>query len=352
MSCHLSVKTTKPYEIFIGENLIEVSAEYIKNAIKATKFAIISDDNVAPLYSKTLEDSLSSCGFSFCKFVFPHGERSKSAETLLQIYDFLAENNITRSDCLIALGGGVVGDITGFAAATFLRGIDFIQIPTTLLSQVDSSVGGKTAINISAGKNLVGAFLQPKLVLCDTKTLDSLPREYFIDGMGEVIKYGMIKSEELFCKLEKSDINSIRADIEEIVYDCLKIKAEVVIADEFDKGERMLLNFGHTLGHSVEKHYNFSGISHGVAVAIGMELITKAAYKNGIASEKSVSRLEKCLEKYELLREVSPTALELGAEAFNDKKRENADINIVICEEIGKSYVKKMPFDDFLEFLK
>ncbi len=348
----ISLEISSSYDIFIGDGLISNAAEYISKAVSSKKFAIISDDNVSPLYSKTLEDSLSSLGFSFCKFVFPHGESSKSAETLLKIYNFLAENNITRSDCIIALGGGVVGDISGYAAASFLRGVNFINIPTSLLAQVDSSVGGKTAINISAGKNLVGAFKQPSLVLCDTKSLETLPLEYFIDGFGEIIKYAMISSEELFDILEKHDLDSIKPQLSDIIFRCLSIKADVVTSDEFDTGNRMLLNFGHTLGHAIEKFYNYSGISHGVAVGIGMFLVTKASCNHSMTDLSALERLSNCLKNYSITTKSPLSSYELGKLAFNDKKRLGGSINIVLCDKIGHSYLNKMSFEDFLEFLK
>ena len=189
----ITVKASDTYEVIIGNNLLENAGSYIGEVTKSKIFAVITDDTVDSLYGNIVCSSIIKAGYSVYKFVFPHGEASKSPETLLKIYSFLCENHISRTDCLIALGGGVVGDITGYAAATFLRGLDFIQIPTTLLAQVDSSVGGKTAIDLPEGKNLVGAFKQPKLVLCDTDTLDTLPEEFLIDGMGEVVKYGMIK---------------------------------------------------------------------------------------------------------------------------------------------------------------
>ncbi len=348
----ISLEISSSYDIFIGSGLISNAAEYISKAVSSKKFAIISDDNVSPLYSNKLENSIEKAGYSFCKFVFPHGEASKSAETLLKIYSFLAENGITRSDCIIALGGGVVGDISGYAAASFLRGVNFINIPTSLLAQVDSSVGGKTAINISAGKNLVGAFKQPSLVLCDTNSLETLPQEYFIDGFGEIIKYAMISSAELFEILENHDLGTIKPLLSDIIFRCLSIKADVVTSDEFDTGNRMLLNFGHTLGHAIEKFYTYSGVSHGVAVGIGMLLVTKSSCGHSLTEKSALERLSKCLTNYDISTNSPLSSYELGKLAFNDKKRLGGLINIVLCDEIGHAYLKKMPFEDFLEFLK
>lgn len=347
----ITVNASGSYEIIIGNGLIGKTAEYIKNVTKAKNFAVITDDTVDSFYGEKVCKSISDAGFGVCKFVFPHGEASKCSDTLLKIYSFLCENHITRTDCLIALGGGVVGDITGYAAATFLRGLDFIQIPTTLLAQVDSSVGGKTAIDLPEGKNLVGAFKQPKLVLCDTDTLDTLPEEFLIDGMGEVVKYGMIKSAELFEILETRNIDNIKDIADDIIERCVSIKRDVVEADEFDKGERMLLNFGHTLAHSIEQYYNYTGITHGTAVAVGMRMITRIAESKGQVEKGTTDRLIRCLDRYKLNVEIKPQVSELAAACLNDKKRESGSINYIICPEVGKSCVKKTAVDEFMKFL-
>ena len=220
-----------------------------------------------------------------------------------------------------------------------------------LLAQVDSSVGGKTAIDLPCGKNLVGAFKQPKLVLCDTDTLSTLPEHFFIDGMGEVIKYGMIKSRELFDILLEKDVNTVKEIIEDVVYRCVSIKRDVVEADEFDRGERMLLNFGHTLGHSIEQYYNYTGISHGRAVAAGMSLITEIAENRGMCASGTAAALKKCLEKYDLPCSAEPALSLLGEACLNDKKRSGGDISIVICSEVGKSSCVKMKIEEFLSFI-
>jgi 3-dehydroquinate synthase len=347
----ITVKASGQYDIIIGSNLLDKTAEYIKEAVKAQNFAVITDDTVDSFYGERVCRSLSGAGFNVCKFVFPHGEASKSTDTLLKIYSFLCENHISRTDCLIALGGGVVGDITGYAAATFLRGLDFVQIPTTLLAQVDSSVGGKTAIDIPEGKNLVGAFKQPKLVICDTDALDTLPEEFLIDGMGEVVKYGMIKSAPLFELLETRNLDNIKEIADSVIEQCVTIKRDVVEADEFDKGERMLLNFGHTLAHSIEQYYNYTGITHGKAVAAGMRIITDIAEKKGRAESGLTDRLVKCLERYKLNVQIKPQVSELTNACLNDKKRTSGSISIIICSEVGKSSAVKMPIDDFVKFL-
>lgn len=288
----IHVPVNDAYDVLVERGILQNCGELIKNTVSAGTCVIITDDNVDKLYSGTVEQSLKDNGFRTAKFVFPHGETSKNAGTLLQIWSFLCQNEITRSDCLIALGGGVVGDITGFAAATFLRGLPYIQIPTSLLAQVDSSVGGKTAIDLPEGKNLVGAFKQPAAVLCDPDTLSTLPEEFLIDGMGEVIKYGMIADAELFRNLCRYDLGNIREHLDEIIPVCISIKRDVVAEDELDTGRRMILNFGHTLGHAIEAYYHYETYTHGCAVAAGMCLMTKYC-----GSSEDYEILKQCAER-------------------------------------------------------
>lgn len=344
----VSVKASKCYDILIDNGLLDSCGELIAAAVQSRRAAIVTDDNVDGYYGERAVKAMEKAGFSVVKFVFPHGEASKSHTVLLKLYDFLAENGFTRSDFLVALGGGVVGDLTGFAAATYMRGIEFVQIPTTVLSQVDSSVGGKTAVDISGGKNLVGAFYQPSLVICDIDTLDTLTPEFFADGMAEVVKYGMIKSAELFDILATGDIKANMADI---IKRCVSIKAQVVANDEFDRGERALLNFGHTLGHAIEKHYNFSGISHGYAVAIGMSTFTHIAAKKGMCDENVPEKLDALLKKCSL-----PTSTDIPMEilykySLGDKKRSTSGIDIIICPNVGESSVVKQSIDEYAAFL-
>lgn len=347
----IAVKASQKYDVVIGKNILSDCGRYIKNCTGAEKIALVTDDNVDKIYSESVTASLEANGFDVFKFVFPHGEASKCSDTLNRIYAFLAQNHFTRTDCVAALGGGVAGDMAGYASATYLRGMDFIQLPTSLLAQVDSSVGGKTAIDIPEGKNLVGAFKQPKLVICDTDALKTLPREFLIDGMGEVIKYGMIKSAELFQFLMKYDIDSVENVMDEIIAQCVSIKRDVVEADEFDKGERMLLNFGHTLGHSIEQYYHYTGISHGMAVAKGMEMITELSEKQGLCRKGLTEELVGCLKRYSLDIEVEPAVNSLGKACLNDKKRMNGNIHIIICSDIGRASAVKMSVEKFEELL-
>ncbi len=344
----IRVNASKKYDILIGRDLLAQSGKLISDVMRSKRCAIVTDDNVDRYYGEMTVRSLEKAGFSVVKFIFPHGEASKSHATLLKLYDFLAENGFTRSDFLIALGGGVVGDLTGFAAATYMRGIEFVQIPTTVLSQVDSSVGGKTAVDIAGGKNLVGAFHQPSLVICDIDTLDTLTPEFFADGMGEVVKYGMIRSKELFDILYNSNI---RSNMTDIIKRCVSIKADVVANDEFDRGERALLNFGHTLGHAIEKFYDFSGISHGCGVAIGMSTFTRIAESKGMCAIGISSKLDELLKKCALPCSTNIDMNTLYKNSLGDKKRNSDGIDIIICSDIGESSVVKMTLDEYSDFL-
>lgn len=345
----IRVNTGVPYDILIGSGLLKTSGESIKKVTGASKICIVTDDIVNTLYADTLQNSLEQSGFTVVKFVFPHGEASKSHETLIRLYGFLTENGITRSDCIAALGGGVTGDLAGFAAASYLRGISFIQIPTTLLAQVDSSVGGKTGVNIPQGKNLVGAFLQPLLVLCDTDTLSTLSDDLFADGMGEVVKYGMIRSKTLFELLETSEP---KQNLTVIIQECVNIKREIVERDEFDTGERMLLNFGHTLGHAIEQHGNYKAISHGKAVCVGMAIITRLAEQKGLCKKGLTDRLIACLRKNDLPFDSDIPVEQLIQAMLNDKKRAENKINIILCEDVGCSKILPFTIPEFETFLK
>lgn len=340
----IRIEASEPYNVIIGRGLLDNCGDTVAGVLKSKRTVVVSDDTVYSLYGERLEKALKNSGFTVDSFVFPHGEESKCHKTLLALYDFLAEKNITRSDSLIALGGGVTGDLTGFAAATFLRGIDYVQVPTTLLAQIDSSVGGKTAVDISGGKNLVGAFKQPKLVLADVDTLSTLSEDIFADGMGEAVKYGMIYSKELFDLLKTG---KVKENLEEVIEACVDIKRQVVENDEFDLGLRMILNFGHTLGHSIEKYYNYNGISHGKAVATGMYLMTRAAEAKGIIENTISDELKDCLVVNGLPYETDVPKEALFKGAVNDKKRFSDNINLIICKEIGKADIVKMAVSEF-----
>lgn len=344
----ITVSASKSYNVIIGNNLLKNIGQYITAFKSCTKVAIISDSTVWPIYGKTVTDSLDSTGISSCSHVISAGEASKNGSTYLEILNFLAENQITRSDLIIALGGGVVGDITGFASATYLRGVGYIQIPTTLLAMVDSSVGGKTAIDLPAGKNLVGAFCQPKLVLCDTSVLDTLPEEIFRDGCAEVIKYGILYDENLFDHLVKAGLSF---DRESTIARCVELKANVVAEDEFDTGARQKLNLGHTLGHGIEAESNFT-ISHGQAVAIGMALVSKAGLKQAICSKETMECIISLIKDFGLPISTNCSAKTLYNIALSDKKRFGATINLIIPHRIGYCGIHAIPITELLTFIE
>ena len=337
------------YDIAIGEHLIERVGMAIKRVCKGNHCCVVSDSNVAPLYAETLLDSLRSSGYEPSLFVFEHGEKNKNLTTITQMLNFFAQQELTRSDFVVALGGGVVGDMAGFAAAIYLRGIQYVQIPTTLLAQIDSSVGGKTGCDLEYGKNLVGAFHHPALVLIDTDVLSTLPDEYMKDGMGELIKYGVIKSPEIFEILEKE---TCFARLNELIYMCISIKAELVEKDFTEQGDRALLNFGHTVGHAIEKIENFCGISHGCAVAIGMCVITRAAEQFDLCHEGNAKRIEAVCEKYGLPTGYTASSEEIAKAALSDKKRQGNIIKLALIRKIGDSYLCPIDCNKLDQFLE
>ena len=343
----VEVKTGRPYNILIEHGIIDHAGEYIRPLTKAIRAVIISDTNVSPLYADRVKNSLEKGGFETSLFVFQAGESSKRLSTIEKIYTHLFENNITRTDIIIALGGGVTGDMAGFAAATYLRGIDFVQIPTSLLAQVDSSVGGKTAVDLPTGKNLVGAFWQPILVLIDSDTLDTLPEKFFKDGLGEVIKYGCIRSKSLFERLESENPKDF---IDDIIFECVSIKRDVVEHDERDTGERAVLNFGHTLGHALEKLNNYENLTHGEAVSAGSAIITRISERHGLTEKGTSKRLENLLAKYDLPINSDFPLSEIINATRGDKKSTGKSIKFVFLDKIGSCFVKKIDTADFGEF--
>lgn len=344
----VEVVASSRYPIYIGTGLLPRLGEMAGAVTKAKTVVLVTDDIVNELYAKVAEKSLQEAGFSTLKFVFPNGEASKNIHVYGTLLEFLAENHVTRTDCIAALGGGVVGDLAGFAAATYQRGIDFIQIPTTLLACVDSSVGGKTAIDLESGKNLAGAFYQPKLVVCDYSTLSTLSSAIFADGMAEVIKYGAIFDAAF---LDFLDTHDAKAHLETVIEKCVTFKRDVVHLDETDKGQRGLLNFGHTLGHAIEGCSHF-GVSHGSAVAIGMVLVSRAAFKSGMTDVDCSDTLMRILQKYGLPTETSYSANDLYTHALSDKKRDGGQITLCIPKALGKCVLHKISTDALLPFIE
>ena len=344
----VTINASTEYQVKIGSGLLSSLGGEVAELTKAQKAVVVSDSNVWPLYGNIAVNSLEKSGFTVVSFVFLAGESSKCGATYLQLLEFLAEKQITRSDCLIALGGGVVGDLTGFAAATYLRGIAYIQVPTTLLAAVDSSVGGKTAIDLEHGKNLVGAFYQPRLVLCDTDTLNTLPDEIFRDGCAEVIKYGVLYDPNLFAHLQDKGPSF---DREAVITRCVILKRDVVAEDEFDTGSRMKLNLGHTVGHGVEAASQYT-ISHGKAVAIGMAIVGRAAAKYGICSNDTAKQITGLLEAFSLPVRTQYSAQVLYDTALSDKKRSGNLVNLIIPEEIGFCSIRPTPINEVKTFIQ
>lgn len=344
----ITVSASKEYKVKISSGLLRDLGTETVALCKGRKAAIISDSTVWPLYGETAKSSLETAGFETVHYVFSAGEASKNGTVYLDILNFLAENHLTRSDCLIALGGGVVGDMTGFVAATYLRGIAYIQVPTTLLAAVDSSVGGKTAIDLPAGKNLAGAFYQPRLVLCDTDTLHTLPEDIFRDGCAEVIKYGILYDDALFTHLQQ---HGLSFDREQVIARCVELKRNVVMEDEFDTGARMRLNLGHTIGHGVEAQSNFT-VSHGKAVAIGTAIVSRAGAKLGICSKETRNEIVTILEQFGLPTATNLSADDLWASALSDKKRAGGTVNLIVPERIGYCAIRPTPVEELKSFIE
>ena len=343
----VTVKASRTYDVQIGSGLLQKAGESLARLLPPPRtVCVVSDDTVFPLWGDVLCTSLKAAGYTVKTFVFAAGEASKTTDTLLRLWNTLAELGLTRTDCLAALGGGVVGDLTGFAAATFLRGIPFVQFPTTLLSMVDSSVGGKTGVDLPAGKNLVGAFNQPLGVFCDVDTLKTLPDNIFADGCAEVIKYGYIGDGELLSVLK----NDFSSDPESVIARCVTDKRDIVQQDEFDKGCRGLLNLGHTAGHAVEACSDFA-ISHGSAVAIGMVIMTRAAIQNGLCDAAVLPHMLDLLKAYHLPTECSFDAAELARVAKGDKKRAGDSITLVLPKTLGESVLYPIPIEELEAFL-
>ena len=342
---------SRSYPIHIGAGLLDRAGEMLLETCGSCAVAIVTDDHVAPLYLERVERSLQAAGFRTASKVLPHGEPTKCLAQLEGLYPFFAENRITRKDIVIALGGGVIGDLTGFAAATWLRGVRFVQIPTTLLAQVDSSVGGKVAVDLPQGKNLVGAFWQPSLVLCDPDTLNTLTPEYWRDGLGEVVKYGCIMDEPLFALLEKAapgGRSALMGVMDDILSHCIQAKADVVAQDERDTGLRMTLNFGHTIAHAVETCQHYTGLRHGEAVAVGMHVINKLSEAKGMTAPGTSARLDALLTALEMPMNLpSIPEADLIAAMGQDKKNLGATLHVILLEKIGTCYIEKTAADFF-----
>jgi 3-dehydroquinate synthase len=333
---------TRGYEILIGPGLLESLGKQCLKAGLGRRCAVITDSTVGPLYAQTATASLLGAGINPIFISVPAGEKSKSLKQVGECYDALAKHRLERKSFVVALGGGVVGDLAGFVAASYLRGVPFVQVPTTLLAQVDSSVGGKTGINLKAGKNLVGAFYQPRLVLCDLSALATLPPREFAAGMAEVIKYGIIYDATLFKQLEKSMEALMKRDeklLAKVVARCCEIKAEVVSQDETETGLRAILNFGHTVGHALEAISGYGKYLHGEAISYGQVVAARLSRHLRGLSEGEVERIEALLTRAGLPTRVklSPAQKrDLFAAMRLDKKVSEGEIKFVLAKRIGE----------------
>lgn len=349
----VKVRASKEYNVEIGDGIISRLGELTKAVCpKAIKALIVSETNVASLYLDAVKAQLEGAGLEVTAYVFEAGEKSKNINEIAGMWNKMAEAGFTRTDMVVGLGGGVTTDMAGFAAATFLRGIDVIQVPTSLLAMVDASVGGKTGIDIPMGKNQVGAFWQPSLVLEDTSFLKTLPDEVFTEGMGEVTKYAFIMDEKLLDLLEKQNGN-IRDDaaiLENVIGMCVSDKAEIINEDETDNGRRQILNFGHTAGHVIERDSGFTK-PHGICVAKGMGIFMDACVKEGTLSAEDAKRMKDLLAMYKLPASDEITAEDIVKGAMNDKKKRGNTLSVILVNKIGKAEIKKMTAEEFLKFL-
>ena len=342
------ITASKNYDVLIGSGLLQQIGSYAAAIEKVKKVCIVSESNVWPIYGEQTKKNLEDAGLEVTEFVFRAGEQFKNAAVYLDLLYFLADNQITRTDLIVALGGGVVGDMAGFAAATYMRGIRFIQVPTTLMAAVDSSVGGKTAIDLPVGKNLVGAFYQPELVLCDIDCLRTLPEHFFRDGCAEVIKYSVLYDPDLFAHLMDKGLDF---DREMVITRCVELKRNVVAEDEFDTGARMKLNLGHTIGHSAEVLSHFE-ISHGRGAAIGMAIVSRAAAACGICDAATRDAILQILERFKLPVSCEYSAEKLYHSALSDKKRSGSTVNLIVPERIGFCRIQPVPVEKLQSFIE
>ena len=345
----ITVNTSNKYNIIIDHGILQEAGPMIHKAVPAGgKAMLVSDDNVFPLYGEIVSKSLSNSGFEVFNFVLPHGESNKNLENYGQLLNEMSIKHITRADVVVALGGGVVGDLAGFAAATYQRGVSIVQIPTSLLAAVDSSVGGKTAVDLSAGKNQAGCFYQPSLVICDTDVLSTLPEEEYRNGCAEIIKYAILDGETFFSRIERTPVLQ---QYEDIITRCVKIKKELVEADEHDNGARMLLNLGHTIGHGVESCSNYT-IPHGQAVAMGLAAIVRAATEKSCCKQQLCASVCKLISKYGLPVELPFPYEELAKAALSDKKNTSTKMRLVVPFELGDCEIIDINGPEFSGWLK
>lgn len=343
----IPISASTCYTVEIAGGLLSGLGQRATQVVSGRVAFVVTDNHVAEFCLQRAVSSLEDAGFRVFTHIIPHGESSKSGENYLKLLNLLAESRLTRSDLLVALGGGVVGDLAGFAAATYLRGIPYIQIPTTLLAMVDSSVGGKTAIDLPMGKNLAGAFYPPKYVLCDPKLLSTLPENVFRDGCAEVIKYAILGSPELFHDLMHRPMDE---QLQAVIETCITMKRNYVQEDEFDRGARQFLNLGHTLGHGVELASNYS-LSHGQAVAIGTAMIARAAASLGFCTMETCREIEALLTRFGLPIRTEIPHGDLLQAALGDKKRQGDKLTLVVPKEIGRCVLHRIGVEDLSRWI-
>ncbi|MBQ9743053.1 MAG: 3-dehydroquinate synthase [Ruminococcus sp.] len=342
----VNICASSNYNVYIEKGLLDRSGTIVAKLVSGRRAVIISDSNVAPLYGDRVKKSLEESGFTASLFVVKAGEESKNPENLICCADYCIDSELTRSDVIVALGGGVITDMAGLCGALYQRGIAVVQIPTSLLAMVDSSVGGKTAVNLSKGKNMFGAFYQPSAVLCDTDVLQTLPAEEMSNGFAEIIKYAVLRSGKLTEMLQ----DDVVSHMDEIVEECVKIKRDYVCADEFDRGERQFLNLGHTVGHAIERSSNFS-VAHGSAVAAGMCIVARACTRMNICDSSTTALIEELCRKYSLPTNSEIPTEELYGSSLSDKKREGAEISLVMIKGIGNCYLHRTKTDFLMEVI-
>jgi 3-dehydroquinate synthase len=344
---NIEVSASKDYSALIGSGLLSQLGTLVRPVVRGDNVLLLCDERVAALYAQAAEESLRSAAFQVRRLVYPAGETNKTPEMLISILEEMARQGMTRSDVLVAMGGGVTGDMGGLAAALYQRGIDCVQVPTTLLAAVDASVGGKTAVNLPAGKNQMGVFSQPRMVVCDVDCFATLPPQVYAEGWAEVVKSAFMKDGPLAGLLEAyPDVR-----MEDIVAECVRIKRDIVCADEFDTGERQKLNFGHTIGHAIEKCADY-GCYHGMAVAAGMCIITRACVKTGVCGAETYEKLEQLLDKFGLPKTCEFTEDALYTAARADKKRSGERITLVLPKRIGACVLKKTDFSEVKTILE
>ena len=345
----IHIQASTAYDVIIERNSLPSIGAYLQPIKSACSVMIVTDDNVGPLYASTVSKSLEAAGYIVHTYTFPHGESEKNGHRLMDLIETLGQAKLTRKDLIIALGGGVVGDLAGFAAATYLRGIDYVQVPTSLLAAVDSSVGGKTAVNLEYGKNLWAAFKQPILVLCDPETLSTLPREEWINGCGEIIKYGFLGHPELLDQLRERPLLQYPEDVDSIISQCVRIKAYVVEVDEKESGLRATLNLGHTFGHGIEHGSAFT-IPHGNAVALGLLIMARGAVAHEELDPAIIPSIEQLLVAHELPTTTTIVKDVILEEASHDKKTSGSSITIVVPTGYGTSVLKKVTFEELATY--